>query len=824
MRPAQRVSPVVVAVVLVAACDTLVEPVKTKPTPVVAAPIFDPSAGNVPFPNDVLYAGRYQCADGRELVDPASGTPNCDPLGDYLNANTKIRDLGRVALPVSGDCTAPASLADQITCGINTLDGFSTIMPTFTPVTGAVNTASLNARAAPDQAEPEAIKNNVLLFELDRDVFNSLVVAIASGRANLGSLTAEQQQKIGLGLGFATGSPARLPYRVTYTDESALARIQLESLRPLKERKLYMGLVLAGDRTPEEAAAGTGADYAPALDAQGNPLQRYFLFDLLVGPNPLCARNAEGKNRPTIGLLPITPLDEDGNSTSCALETLRTVYSGILPALEAASNISLLGLPFIRSRLVKMVWVFRTQTVSTPLIAVRNRLWKGDEAPAPVLSGAPENITDQPNLAEANVRISDIVKKAKVWRGRLASPDYLKITAAPATASSPSAKRFDIDPADGFTIKGPPAENRLETIIAVPDTVDATACAAGDAAKCLAGVVIAQHGYTGRKENFLNTVDTFADARLAVVGIDMVLHGSRTDAACPQCTSGAGFIALDLFATRDHMRQSVIDLIQLVRSIRTEGTAAQPGVGGVLKALNIVAGGDLAALKIGYIGQSMGGIIGGVLSGVEYQVAAYTLNVAGGRLPYILVDSNESINGALLAALKQVGYDRTGTPEQRRGFRQFLDLAGWILEPADPFSYVGFSTIGAARWLDPNTRQARPVRPVLVQKITGDNTVTNPHSDMLTAAACNGLDPARFRQVDEKGPFWTAIGCGGKAGDAQVILSTFEAVPGREADGHAFITRGGDPAFADRREAALRQSIRFLLTDGKEWTSAPLAN
>jgi hypothetical protein len=174
----------------------------------------------------------------------------------------------------------------------------------------------------------------------------------------------------------------------------------------------------------------------------------------------------------------------------------------------------------------------------------------------------------------------------------------------------------------------------------------------------------------------------------------------------------------NLFATRDNLRQQVIDLAQLVRVLK-----GQPGAfGGV--------GPRLDTSKLGYLGQSLGGIAGTLFNAVSPDTTNVVLNVSGGALSQLLLlaPSFAAQKRALLATLAAQGI-QPGTP----AFDQFIAVSQWILDPADPANMGQRLThpIESA----PGVPAPNGQRRVFLQFIEGDQTVPNLTSFALVAAA-----------------------------------------------------------------------------------------
>jgi len=180
------------------------------------------------------------------------------------------------------------------------------------------------------------------------------------------------------------------------------------------------------------------------------------------------------------------------------------------------------------------------------------------------------------------------------------------------------------------------------------------------------------------------------------------------------------FSLTNFFATRDNFRQQVIDLSQLVRVVKSAGPT-----GLAARSAPIDTG------RINYVGQSLGGILGALFNAVSPDTTNVVLNVPGGALPQIILNapSFAAQKAALLSTLAQQGLE-PGTA----GFDQFLGVVQWILDPADPanMGYRLTRGVDVGGTLTPNAN-----RKVLLQFIEGDQTVPNISNLALVRAAAN---------------------------------------------------------------------------------------
>ncbi len=244
--------------------------------------------------------------------------------------------------------------------------------------------------------------------------------------------------------------------------------------------------------------------------------------------------------------------------------------------------------------------------------------------------------------------------------------------------------------------------------------------------------VIFGHGVTRSKEDAVAIASQLATAGIATVAMSWPLHGDRavqnstsallgcdgtpdpvTDAQC-----FVPFLSSNLAATRDNFRQADLDILALVEALKRCDNDA-------CGALNVDQN------KIGYMGQSLGGIIGSVVAGVNTDISAYVLNVAGVGLLDVIVETdqheflqcpliNSLISAGIIIGMPNVTCLDPNLWKNQPGFRQFRGIAQWVLDPADGANYITHRTA-----------------PALLQEVIGDDTVPNESS--LTLGALLGI-------------------------------------------------------------------------------------
>lgn len=200
----------------------------------------------------------------------------------------------------------------------------------------------------------------------------------------------------------------------------------------------------------------------------------------------------------------------------------------------------------------------------------------------------------------------------------------------------------------------------------------------------------------------------------------------KTDASGKPLISGWDFMDLTaipnyfFLPTRDHLRQAVVDLGQL------ELVMANPATdGGSLNDQLVAQGGNaLDATSVGYVGQSLGGILGTLYTSASPLVGHSVLNVPGGNLVGAIMTSPglAELHDPLFQALAAQGV----TPGTE-SFDQFFDFTQWVMDPADP--------VNAANFLNTPSPLAPSNRAVLVQYIQADEVIPNNSTQALIASA-----------------------------------------------------------------------------------------
>lgn len=218
-------------------------------------------------------------------------------------------------------------------------------------------------------------------------------------------------------------------------------------------------------------------------------------------------------------------------------------------------------------------------------------------------------------------------------------------------------------------------------------------------------VVIFQHGITQNRSNLFPIAPALAQAGFLAIAIDHPLHGvapcevgtpgclrvpmvgertfdvdfvnNATGAPGPDGTadaSGTHYLNLaSLLTARDNLRQSVADLIQLHASL------------GLLN-MDMDPDNDVNTSRVGFVGHSLGGIVGGTLAGVNTDIGAFSLANPGGGIAKLL-DGSLNFGPVVAAGLAAAGFNEGGDT-----FETFLRFAQLVADDGDPINYAQAAT------------------------------------------------------------------------------------------------------------------------------------
>ena len=330
-------------------------------------------------------------------------------------------------------------------------------------------------------------------------------------------------------------------------------------------------------------------------------------------------------------------------------------------------------------------------------------------------------------------------------------------------------------------------------------------------------VAIFGHGFTDSKHGAPFAVaSTFAAHGIATIAINVVGHGggalgtltiipaSGLPVTIPDGGRGIdqdGNGTIDstegvnaapprsIIGSRDGLRQTVADLMQLVRVIQTGGIP------------------DLSHEKIYYAGQSFGGIYGVKFLALEDSVRAGVPNVPGGPVIEIarLSPAFRGLVGLSLALRTPQLLNTGGLTPPTWGFdeniplrdlptvinivpgamaiQEVIDNTEWVSQSGNPVAYAPHLRKSPLHGIDPP--------PVIIQFAKGDQTVPNPTASAIFRAG-DLPDRSTFFRND-------------------LVRAARPAAP---ANPHTFLTNIANATVADLAIAGQMQIAIFFETDG----------
>jgi len=495
---------------------------------------------------------------------------------------------------------------------------------------------------------------------------------------------------------------------VASTDPSGRS-IAIVPLKPLNEMTGYMAVVTNGVQDP----AGNVA----------TPSQTYFLTKRT---DPLVTEAGVSTD----------PLLD--NETAQALEPLRQLVN----AQESAAE----DIGIDRDDIV-LSWTATTQSVTPVLSVVRSTLSATGSTLAPTGLSTADVLPPgaSPGIADVFIGVVELPYF-------LGTPSADNPT-APLNTFWEAAPGNYVPPFDGLgldpdstnvTVANPiPVERDRQTVpilVTVPNGFSGQV-------KPAAGwpVVIFQHGITGDRSQALALADTMASIGVAVISMDLPLHGitqtnpmdptqplaalyventpfapvanertfdldlqnNETGAPGPDGaidSSGAFFINLqNLLVARDNLRQGQVDLSTLALNVPfmdVDGDSVS----------------DFDGSNINFVGLSLGSIVGTGFLSVEPTVDNAVLSVPGGGIANLLAAS-PTFGPVIRAGLQDAGVE-PDSPD----FFQFLGAAQTVVDSADP---INWSAVAAAD------------NSILLHEVIGDQVVPN----AVAGAPLSGSEP-----------------------------------------------------------------------------------
>lgn len=487
-----------------------------------------------------------------------------------------------------------------------------------------------------------------------------------------------------------------------------------------------------------------------------------------------------------------------GQAEDAALKTYR---KSLLDALELSG---------VAPDSVIAASVFTTQSTTAILEKIRNQIKATTPAPADFRLGTGGTETETVFPLST---VTDIM-----WNQQLSTTEPLTLTPSPVTAlavlqASVGTLAFgryrspDYETAGKF-IPAVGTRTGVPAVQAMNDVYFNLFLPAGPPPLDGWPVAIFGHGFTNHKNSIPFLVaSTMAAHGIATIAINVVGHGfgaagtlvvgrlaehggpvtlpaggrgidQNGDTVIGSTEGSSAAPPNDIISSRDGLRQTVVDLMQLTRVIETGGI---PG---------------LDRDRIYYFGQSFGGIYGTIFLGVEPSVRLGVPNVPGGSIVEIALRS--PVFRPLLAstlATRQLLNGQPGTLQfidslplrdqppvvspaaGAMAIQRFIDNAEWVAQSGNPVAY--------APHLRKDPLAGMTAKSVIIQFATGDQTVPNPTTSSILRAG-DLADRATYYRND----------------------LAFAGLTGIPKDPHAFLLNVVPPG-SDRARIALAAQIQI---------------
>ena len=183
-------------------------------------------------------------------------------------------------------------------------------------------------------------------------------------------------------------------------------------------------------------------------------------------------------------------------------------------------------------------------------------------------------------------------------------------------------------------------------------------------------VLMYGHGLSSRRTEGFIAGALLADSGVAVVAMDAISHGDHPTAEGGDATSAAlGFLGLDLTSLsinpdlmRGNFDQTNLDRIRLLNLVMNQPDFDGDGQD------------DFNTEYVGYLGISLGAILGAQLLSVSPEFDGAVFSVGGGRLMNIVTDSE------IITAFEDIIVSLVGSKER---FDRLVPLAQHVIDPAD---------------------------------------------------------------------------------------------------------------------------------------------
>lgn len=655
-----------------------------------------------PFPaSEIAVLSTFKVEAGTSVpVDAGSGTV---PLPIDL-----LRD------PTTGKVVENAAFGAAAK-GLATLDGFSTTAMILASTTAPIDAATVNAATVSlyklnGTAAPTKLADLATALATPEDDVARFVVEPPAITQDCTGLAASGRCAAAIAL--APAVPAAVPGRGNFF------------LPPLEEGTEYAVVVTDGVK-----------------DAAGNPLRRSTFGKILLSVTSPVYVN--GKSQ----------LSGVSDAVAGQITLMKGKLAPVFAAVPDASKVA-------------MAWTFRTQSIAQTSVQ---------------LSAAVYGATVNPAIV-ATAPVTDPTLGTPFMSTRLVTLDA-------------------IDPATGALKPNPAtwAPAPVDALVAVPPIEALTEACPQDATLKCAPLVVFHHGLNGGRWQASALANTLLSNGFALAALDAPYHGARAfcseDADCSTdgvaadgvctpdaakatqgdavppgtCTTGSlrfdpargttaasgnYFVSSNFFRIRDAIRQDLIDQSALVLALARPPTLPLPaGMANPFAEALATNGIGIDPTRIYYVGQSLGGIIGTNVLATNPRFSRGVLNVAGGTLVDVFTQG-DAFQTQVDALFLGLGIDRSQlatNPAMAAQYLKTLNVAKWILDPADPINFAKH-LVGAPLpdlLASPDGSVAQAEKEVFGQAANGDLVVENPFNLLLYEAA--GIDWTMYVDADAAG-------------------------------------------------------------------------
>ncbi len=250
-----------------------------------------------------------------------------------------------------------------------------------------------------------------------------------------------------------------------------------------------------------------------------------------------------------------------------------------------------------------------------------------------------------------------------------------------------------------FAADGVPLVTRMDQRLAVTFALPRGPVPAGGFPTVIWG-----HGLSNHRRHMFSVANALARRGIATVAIDFSTFGTRGDPTDlttqePGTYRGPDGIGdraeysaeaffghlTSIVAFRDNMRQSVLDLVQLRRLLSNPAldlSFVADEYGGVAPTLD--------RTRVGYAGDSLGGLMGTIFTSVSPETNPVLLNVPGGGM-FTTVAPDAPILAATVGILPTLAFGAP-TAEATDRFHPIMQLAQLGADPADPACFARYVT------------------------------------------------------------------------------------------------------------------------------------